>query len=97
MKYIFVSTLTPPGPTGSKGIDREAILETNRKLRSVIASEQVTLVDTYPLFVGHEAEYVSADGLHLRPAGYQSIAEAFFAAIKATVPQTPLSLVNGLR
>ena len=97
VKYIFVSTLTPPGPTGSKGIDREAILETNRKLRSVIASEQVTLVDTYPLFVGHEAEYVSADGLHLRPAGYQSIAEAFFAAIKATVPQTPLSLVNGLR
>jgi lysophospholipase L1-like esterase len=31
------------------------------------------------------------DGLHLRPAGYQALADAFFAAIQATVPQTPLS------
>ncbi len=90
VKYIFVSTLTPPGPSGSKGIDREAILETNRKLRSLVASEQVTLVDTYPTFLGHEAAYVSVDGLHLQPAGYQAIADAFFAAIKVTVPQTPL-------
>lgn len=87
IKYIFASTLTPPG-TGPKRIDRDAIIETNNKIRQMVAVEKGTLVDTYPLFLGHEAEYVSGDGLHLNPAGYQAIADAFFAAIKATVPQT---------
>lgn len=89
VKYIFASTLVPPGPTGSKRIDREAILEVNRRIRQHIAAERATLVDTYPLFVGREAELVSPDGLHLNPAGYQVMAEAFFTAIRATIPQTP--------
>ena len=29
------------------------------------------------------------DGLHLRPAGYAALADGFYAAIQATVPQTP--------
>jgi lysophospholipase L1-like esterase len=87
IKYIFVSTLTPSG-TGPKRIDRGAIEETNRKIRQIVAIEKSTLVDSYPLFLGHETEYVSGDGLHLNPAGYQALADAFFTAIKATVPQT---------
>lgn len=89
VKYIFASTLAAPGLTGSKRIDREAILETNRRIRQHIAAERATLVDIYPLFQGKEPEYVSPDGLHLLPAGYQAIADAFLAAIKATIPQTP--------
>jgi lysophospholipase L1-like esterase len=87
IKYIFVSTLTPSG-TGPKRIDRGAIEETNGRIRQMVAAEKATLADTYPLFLGHEAEYVSSDGLHLNPAGYQAIADSFFTAIKATVPQT---------
>ena len=94
VKFIFASTLTPPGPAGSKGIDREAILETNRKIRQFAAQEGATLVDTYPRFVGHESEYVSIDGLHLQPAGYQAVADAFFEAIVARIPQTPLASVR---
>ena len=56
--------------------------------------EGVTLVDTYQTFVGHEAQYVSIDGLHLTPAGYQAIADAFFAAIKSTIPQTAPASIN---
>ena len=97
VRYILVSTLTPPGPVGSKRIERDAIVEANGKIRKMVASEQAILVDTYPLFVGHEAEYVSIDGLHLKPAGYQAIADAFFAVIKTTVPQTPLFSINGSR
>ena len=97
VKFIFVSTLTPPGPVGSKAIDRNAILETNRKIVQAVATERATLVDTYPRFLGHEAEYTSIDGLHLKPAGYQAIAESFFAAIRATVPQTPLLAITGAR
>jgi lysophospholipase L1-like esterase len=87
---MFVSTLTPPGPSGSNRIDGDAIIQANVRLRQMIASEGGVLVDSYPLFVGHEADYVNVDGLHLRPAGYQTLADAFFAAIQATIPRTPL-------
>ena len=101
VKYIFVSTLTPPGSVSpaskDRRIDGEAILEVNRRIRQVITSEAATLVDSYPLFIGHEAEYISIDGLHLLPDGYQAIADAFFTAIKATVPQTSPSFVSRLR
>ena len=89
VKYIFVSTLTPPGPTGGKRIDKDAIIEVNRRVRQYISSERATLVDTHPVFVGHEAEYVSVDGLHLNPAGYQALADTFLTVIKNTVPQNP--------
>lgn len=88
IRFIFVSTLTPPG-TGPKRIDRDAILETNRRIRVMVSAERAILVDAYPVFVGREAEFVSVDGLHLQPAGYQALADAFFAAIRATIPQTP--------
>jgi lysophospholipase L1-like esterase len=88
VQYIFVSTLTPPGPHLS-GMDRriapEAIAQTNARLSDAVRAEGAILVDPYPLFAGREAEYVDDDGLHLRPAGYQAIADAFFAAIKTSV------------
>jgi lysophospholipase L1-like esterase len=99
--YVFVSTLTPPGPLSPGFDDRrlrsQAILQANDRIRQIVAAEGGILVDTHPLFIGHEAEYVDGDGLHLRPAGYQVLANAFFEAIKAKVPQMPLSSLNGLR
>ena len=92
IKYIFVSTLTPPGPYlggEDRRIAGQAIIQTNAKLAPMIQSEGAVVVDPYPAFVGHEAEYVDQDGLHLRPAGYQALADAFFAAIKNTVTSTP--------
>ena len=92
--YVFVSTLTPPGPLTPGARDRrismDAIAEANVRIRQIVAAESATLVDVYPLFTGHEAEYVEADGLHLRPGGSQAIANAFLAAIQSTVKQTPL-------
>lgn len=97
VRFILVSTLTPPGSFGSRRIDRDSIIEANAKIRTMVASERATLVDSYTLFLGHEAEYVSNDGLHLKPAGYQAIADAFFASIKTTIPQTPLFSLSGAR
>ena len=51
--------------------------------------EGVALVDPYPVFVGDEAEYIDQDGLHLRPAGNQALAETFFGAIKNAISSTP--------
>ena len=93
--YVFASTLTPSGPyipgpqiKKDRRIAVSAITTTNSKLVPVISAEGATLVDSYAAFAGHEAEYISDDGLHPRPAGYQALAGAFFAAIKAAVPST---------
>ena len=55
----------------------------------MVHAEGAILVDPYPAFIGREAEYVAADGLHLSRAGYQALADAFIAAIKNTVTSTP--------
>jgi len=92
VRDVFVSTLTPPGPYVPPGMDgriaRQAIVDTNRHLSALVRSEGVILVDSYPLFIGHEADYVDNDGLHLRPAGFQVLAESFFAAITTAVATT---------
>jgi lysophospholipase L1-like esterase len=94
IKYIYVSTLTPPGPylggVKDRRINANAIVEANAAIRQTVASEGATLVDGYGAFLGHEADYIEPDGLHPRPAGYKALADAFFAAITATIPQTPL-------
>jgi lysophospholipase L1-like esterase len=94
VSYIFISTLTPQGPVlpgaaRDRRISNDAIVQANARIRQVVAAEGAILVDNYPVFLGHEAEYVDTDGLHLRPAGYQALADSFFAAIKATVPANP--------
>jgi lysophospholipase L1-like esterase len=96
VQYVFVATMTPPGPVlpgvlHDRRISNDAILQANALIRQTAAIEGAVLVDVYPLFVGHEAEYVDTDGLHLRPAGYQVMADVFFAAIQKTIPQTPLA------
>jgi lysophospholipase L1-like esterase len=93
--YVFVATLTPPGPLQSgaqrdRRISNDAIVRANDRVKQVASSEGAIVVDIYPVFLGHEAEYVDTDGLHLRPAGYQAMADAFFAAIQRSIPQTPL-------
>jgi lysophospholipase L1-like esterase len=92
IRYVFVGTLTPPGIVSPGAPDRrrapEAILRTNDRIRTFAASEGAALVDIYPLFLGHEREYVSVDGLHLTASGNQVIADAFFSAIQTAVPQT---------
>jgi len=97
VRYVFVSNLTPPGPTGSNRIDGNAIVQANARIRQMTAAEAVVHVDSYAAFTGHEAEFVNVDGLHLRPAGYQALADTFFAAIKTTVDQSPLLTVAGSR
>lgn len=97
--YVFVATLTPPGPYvptpgyNDRRIDGAAITKLNARIKSQLPAEGAIVVDIYPMFVGHEAEYTGPDGLHLYPPGNQAMADAFFAAVKATVPQTPASFV----
>ena len=97
VKFTFVSTLTPPGASGSNRIEEQVIQDANGKIRQSIAIEGATLVDSYSAFVGHESDYVGPDGLHLSQAGYQALADEFFAAIQKKVPQKPLFTISALR
>ena len=90
LKFVLVSTLTPPGASGSNRIDRNAIVQANDQIRQAALSEHAVVVDSYAAFLGREADYVNVDGLHLTPAGYQALATTFFSAIQATVEQVPL-------
>jgi lysophospholipase L1-like esterase len=92
VRYVFVSTLTPPGPTGDRRRDAGAIGETNARLTRYVPSEGAILVDSYREFLGHEAEYVDIDGLHLRPAGNEVLARMFFSAITTTIPANSLGI-----
>ena len=90
---LTINAPTPPGPFVPPGTDKRiappAIVETNTRLSALVKSQGAILVDTFPLLIGREAELVDTDGLHLRPAGYQVLAEAFFAAITRTAGSIP--------
>lgn len=97
-QFNFVGTLPPPGIVAPGAPDRrrsnDAIVRMNSKIRTFAASEGATLVDLYPIFVDHQRDYISIDGLHLTAAGNEAVAGAFFGAIKAVVPQTPNARVH---
>jgi lysophospholipase L1-like esterase len=90
--YVFVSLLTPTR-SGSHAIDNNVIVDVNdNHIRVQASAEGAVLVDNYSNFIGHELQYISNDGLHLQPPGYQAIADAFFARILSTIPTTPPGL-----
>jgi lysophospholipase L1-like esterase len=93
VQFIFVSTITPPGP-GRRMLSRAAIEQTNQRIAQVVADERAVLVDPYESFLGQEPRLVS-DGLHLSPEGNQVLAEKFFSVIRATVASEPIPASTG--
>jgi lysophospholipase L1-like esterase len=88
VRYIIVSTLTPPrkatGPR-DRAIDIRAIQETNAKLMAMVTSETALLVDAYSAFLGREATLVGDDGLHLTPEGNQVLAGLFYDRVRTNL------------
>jgi lysophospholipase L1-like esterase len=81
---VFVSTIPPSGP-GKRQLNADAIVQTNAMIRQKVAPEGAVIVDPYPAFLGHESEYLEADGLHMRPEGNRVLAQTFFNAIVTAV------------
>ena len=75
--------------TGSgRGIGASLVPGFNDRIRSLAASEGITLVDVYAAFNG-DMSLIGADGLHLNQGGYQRVADAFLQSIQATLEQAP--------
>jgi lysophospholipase L1-like esterase len=83
---VFAGTLLPQRPGGCRAYDFsegfDDIIEANIQIRRMIGTEGAVLVDLYEAFNGQTAMLLGEDGLHPSAAGYERIAEAFFAAIK---------------
>jgi len=95
---VFLGTLLPEIPGGSRTGARLLIVPTNDQIRALAASQGVTLVDVYQAFSGMETVLIGGDGLHPTVAGYSMIAQTFFDAIRAKLevtPTTTLTLSNG--
>ena len=75
VRYIFVSTLTPPGPYLGGGHDRriagDAIVRANTQISAMVRAEGATLVDPYPS--SSVTSRSRSDGLHrVRPGTRRS-------------------------
>ena len=76
----FVATLPPLGP-GPKAFCTDCVEPLNDLIRDLAAAKGAVLVDVYAAW-GDRTDLMGADGIHPNEAGYQVIAEAFFAAIR---------------
>lgn len=85
---VFIATLAPGRPGGSKTIDAFLIYDYNTRMRSAAASEGAVLVDVYNALLPGVNTYIGIDGLHPNETGYAKIAETFFNSIRAAL-ETP--------
>lgn len=85
---VFVSTLLAqkdalPGYPNRHWHSDELLAQANAAIRGMAADEGATVVDGYAAVDADRARYIGGDGLHLTVEGYQALADAFLAAIKA--------------
>ena len=78
---VFIATVPPGRPGGSKTIPTPFLVDYNNRMRVVALSEGAELVDVYQALVVNVNAYIGVDGLHPNEAGYGRIADTFFSAI----------------
>ncbi len=88
---VFLSTLLPQRKGACRGFDWtddiEDVLTANTQIRNLASSEGVPLVDMYQAISGQVDTLLGADGLHPSEAGYQKMADQFYAAITQRLEQ----------
>ena len=86
---LFLGTLPPTRTTVPNITPLSLIQSFNATVRTTARGENAVLVDIYTALATDVNRYIGADGLHPTEAGYQRIAETFFAAIRAELERTP--------
>ena len=88
---VFLATLLPERKGSCRSFDWddgiEDVLPADAQIRSLAASENVPVVDMYPAFSQSLDTLLGADGLHPSEAGYQKMAEMFYASITQRLEQ----------
>jgi lysophospholipase L1-like esterase len=78
---VFLATL-PPSRPGLRAVPLTLIQTLNTNIRATARGEGAVLVDVYEALVSDVTRYIGVDGLHPTEAGYQKIADTFFAAVR---------------
>ena len=85
---VFIGTLLPQQAGGCRAHSANHVAAANDQIRAMAAGDGFVLVDLYQAFGGIAGANIAIDGLHPTAAGYDRMAEAFFAAIKERL-ETP--------
>jgi lysophospholipase L1-like esterase len=87
----FLATLLPQRRNSCRSFDWvdgiEDVVPANTQIRSLATTEGATLVDLYQAFSGATDTLIGPDGLHPSEAGYQKMADMFYAAIMQRLEQ----------
>ncbi len=81
--FVFLATIAPGRPGGSKTIAPIFLTDYNNRMRSVASSTGATLVDVNAALATDVTRYIGVDGLHPNELGYSKIAETFYNAIRS--------------
>ncbi len=84
---VIVATIPPMVPPGADNRAKgyQVVPTYNNMVRSLATSAAVPLADIYGAFGSDAPTLIGFDGLHPDAAGYQRIADTFFAAIKSSL------------
>jgi lysophospholipase L1-like esterase len=81
----FLATVPPMVPGGTRACGNRLVVPLNDRIRTLAASQGVTLVDVYGGMGPAFAQYIGPDGLHPNVAGYDNIATTFFNALRSAL------------
>ena len=81
--FVFLATIAPGRPGGSKTIAPFFITDYNNRMRAAAGSTGATLIDINAALGTDVNRYMGVDGLHPNELGYAKMAETFFNAIRA--------------
>jgi lysophospholipase L1-like esterase len=84
---VFIASVPPSKPGGNNSLPPELIVNLNQGIRLGAPGEGAIFVDVYAAMLPEVNTLIGVDGLHPTEAGYQRIAETFFAAIRAFEPR----------
>lgn len=88
-----LATLPPQNPAGYRALAWSLVDPFNQEVKALASGESVPVVDVNVAFNG-DFSLLSADGLHPNQAGYQKIADTFFAVVRDNfeVKSTPTGM-----
>jgi lysophospholipase L1-like esterase len=90
---VFLGTLLPERPGACRAFAPEDIDPANAAIRAMAAAEGATLVDVNAVFAGR-LDLLDEDGLHPTVAGYATIAQTYFDAIRTHLERAALEHVR---
>ena len=93
---VFVATLTPMVQGRPKADGYAYVPLLNERIWELPGREGVTVVDIYAALLPQAATLISDDGLHPNQAGYDKMAETFFATLRAKYEAAPTADPAGL-